>query len=103
MIRFEIYETCTTNYTNYIAILDDVVNSFLKDCRNRGLSEDDTADELREYLQDIKWDYVEHREIVDEDSDDYTIDDDTFGEAVDESMSWYEEPSKKFMGDFGND
>lgn len=103
MIRFEIYETCTTNYTNYVEIPDDIVNNFLKNCRQQGLSEEDTESKLREYLCDIKWDYIGHRQLDDEDSDDYNIDDDTFDEAVDESMSWYEEPSKKFMGDFGND
>ena len=103
MIEFKIYETCTTNYTNYVEISDDVVREFLKDCRQRGLSAEDASDELKDYIEEIKWDYVTDRETIEEGCDDSEVDYESLDAAVDEAMESYEEPSKKFIGDFGND
>lgn len=103
MIVFKIYETCTTNYTNYVEIPDDIVNGFLEDCMQRGLSAEDASDELKDYIDEIKWDYATDREKFEEDFDDSEVDYEALDAAIDEAMELYEEPSKKFMGDFGND
>lgn len=103
MIQFNITEWCRVSFDNCVEIPDDVVKDFLKDCRQRGLSEGDASDELKDYLEEIKWDYVADRITIDEDCDDSEVDYETLDAAVDEAMELYEEPSKKFMGDFGND
>lgn len=103
MIRFDIVDYCRVSFNNCVEIPDDVVKEFLKDCRSRELSEEDASDELKDYIDEIKWDYVTDRETIDEDCDDSEVDYEAFDAAIDEAMSWYEEPSKKFIGDFGND
>lgn len=103
MIRFNITEWCRVSFDNCVEIPDENIKCFLDDCRKQGLSEYDAEQKLRDYLDEIKWDYVADRITIDEDCDDSEVDEDMFEEAINESMSWYEEPSKKFMGDFGND
>lgn len=87
MIRFSITEWCRVIFDNCVEIPDDVVKDFLKDCRQRGLSEEDASDELKDYLEEIKWDYVTDRETIDEDCDDSEVDYEALDAAVDESMS----------------
>ena len=103
MIRFSITEWCRVGFDNYVEISDDVVREFLKDCRQRGLSAEDASDELKDYIEEIKWDCVTDRETIEEDCDDSEVDYEALDAAIDEAMESYEEPSKKFMGDFGND